>query len=54
MTFIGKNFLDNFEIRGHVNNLFDKGYDDPSPKNTVPTDYPQPKRSFYVELRYSF
>ncbi|GJQ58059.1 MAG: TonB-dependent receptor [Candidatus Scalindua sp. AMX11] len=54
MTFIGQHFLDNFEIRGHVNNLFDKGYDDPSPINTVPTDYPQPKRSFYVELRYSF
>ncbi len=54
MTFIGKNFLDNFEIRGSVFNLFDEGYDDPSPKNTVPTDYPQAERSFNVELRYSF
>lgn len=54
MTFIGKNFMDNFEIRGSVSNLFDKGYDDPSPQNTVPTDYPQPKRAFYVELRYNF
>ncbi|MDR4504673.1 MAG: TonB-dependent receptor [Candidatus Scalindua sp.] len=54
MTFIGTNFIDNFEIRGSVFNLFDKGYDDPSPKNTVPTDYPQAERSFNVELRYSF
>ncbi|MFQ5714405.1 MAG: TonB-dependent receptor plug domain-containing protein [Candidatus Scalinduaceae bacterium] len=54
LTLIGENFLDNFEIRGSVNNLFDKGYDDPAPKNTVPTDYPQPERSFVVELRYQF
>ncbi len=54
MTLIGKNFVDNFEIRGSVFNLFDKSYDDPSPKSTVPTDYPQQGRSFMVELRYEF
>ncbi len=54
MTFIGKNFMDNVEIRGSVLNLFDKGYDDPSPINTVPTDYPQSERAINVELRVSF
>ncbi|MDR4497359.1 MAG: TonB-dependent receptor [Candidatus Scalindua sp.] len=54
LTLVGKNFIDNFEVRTSIFNLFDKGYDDPSPKNTVPTDYPQPERSFIVELRYSF
>ncbi|ODS32328.1 MAG: TonB-dependent receptor [Candidatus Scalindua rubra] len=54
LNFIGKNFMDNFEIRGSVFNLFDKGYDDPAPQNTVPTDYPQQGRSFIVELRYQF
>ena len=54
LTLIGKNFMDNFEIRGSVFNLFGHGYDDPSPKETVPTDYPQPRRSFVVELRYEF
>lgn len=53
-TLIGRNFLDNFEIRGSVNNLFDKKYYDPSPQNTVPTDYPQQGRSFMIELRYEF
>ena len=50
LTLIGKNFIDNFEIKGSVFNLFDKGYKDPAPMNTVPTDYPQPGRSFIVEL----
>ncbi|MFQ5963760.1 MAG: TonB-dependent receptor plug domain-containing protein [Candidatus Scalinduaceae bacterium] len=54
LTIIGKNFMDNFEIRGSVHNLFDKGYEDPAPRNTVPTDFPQPGRSFMVELRYEF
>ncbi len=54
LTLIGKNFMDNFEIKGSVFNLFDKSYDDPAPKDTVPTDYPQPGRSFMVELRYEF
>ncbi len=54
LTLIGKNFIDNFEIRGSVFNLFDKNYDDPSPKSTVPTDYPQQGRSFMIEFRYSF
>ena len=54
LTFIGKNFMDNFEIRGSVFNLFDKSYEDPSQVDTVPTDYPQPRRSFIVELRYQF
>ena len=54
LTLIGRNFIDNFEIKGSVFNLFDKGYDDPAPMGTVPTDYPQPGRSFIVELRYSF
>jgi outer membrane receptor for ferrienterochelin and colicins len=53
-TLIGKNFMDNFEIRSSVFNLFDKGYEDPAPQNTVPTDYPQQGRSFMVELRYEF
>jgi iron complex outermembrane receptor protein len=54
LTLIGKNFVDNFEIRGSVFNLFDKSYDDPAPKNTVSTDYPQQGRSFIFELRYTF
>ncbi|MCR4289290.1 MAG: TonB-dependent receptor [Candidatus Scalindua sp.] len=54
MTLIGKNFIDNLEVRGSVFNLFDKSYDDPAPQNTVPTDYPQQGRSFVVELRFEF
>jgi iron complex outermembrane receptor protein len=54
LTLIGRNLIDNFEIRGSVFNLFDKDYKDPAPVNTVPTDYPQPERSFMVELRYQF
>ena len=54
LTLIGRNFMDNFEIKGSVFNLFDKSYDDPAPKDTVTTDYPQPGRSFVVELRYQF
>jgi iron complex outermembrane receptor protein len=54
LTLIGKNFIDNFEIRGSVSNLFDKSYDDPAPTDTVPTDYPQQGRSFMVELRFQF
>ncbi len=54
LTLIGKNFIDNFEVRGSIFNLFDKSYDDPAPKNTVPTDYPQQGRSIMVELRYKF
>jgi iron complex outermembrane receptor protein len=54
LTLIGKNFVDNFEIRGSVNNLFDKSYDDPAQKDTVPTDFPQPGISFNIELRYQF
>ncbi len=54
LTLIGKNFMDNFEIRGSVFNLFDKGYDDPSPTTGAPSDRPQPGRSFMVELRYEF
>ncbi len=54
LTLIGKNFMENFEIRGSVFNLLGKGYDDPSALGGVPTDYPQPRRSFMVELRYKF
>jgi outer membrane cobalamin receptor len=54
LTLIGKNFMNNLEIRGSVFNLFDKKYDDPSGIGEVPTDYPQPRRSFMVELRYEF
>ncbi len=54
LTLIGKNFVDNFEIRGSVNNLFDKSYDDPAQKDTVPTDFPQQGISFNIELRYQF
>ena len=53
-TLIGKSFIDNFEIRGSVFNLFDKSYDDPSPMDTVPTDYPQQGRSLRIEFRFSF
>jgi iron complex outermembrane receptor protein len=54
LTLIGKNFIDNFEIRGSVFNLFDKSYDDPAPVSTVPTDFPQQGISFRLELRFSF
>ncbi|GAX62209.1 TonB-dependent receptor [Candidatus Scalindua japonica] len=54
LTLIGKNIVNNVEVRGSVFNLFDKSYDDPAPKNTVPTDYPQQGRSFIIELRYEF
>ena len=54
LTLIGRNFMDNLEIKGSVFNLFDKSYEDPSPKNTIPTDHPQPGRSFNVELQYRF
>jgi len=54
LTLIGKNFLDDFEVRGSVFNLFDKSYYDPAPQDTVPTDYPQQGRSFIIELRYQF
>ena len=54
LTVIGRNFTNNLEIRSSIFNLFDKGYKDPAPKDTVPTDYPQPERSFVVELRYQF
>ena len=53
-TVIGKNFIDNLEIKGSIYNLFNKGYDDPSPMNTVPTDYPQQERSFRIELQYKY
>ena len=51
-TLIGKNFMDNFEIRGSVQNLFDKDYADPS--GLVPSNNPQPERSFRVELRFQY
>jgi iron complex outermembrane receptor protein len=54
LTLIGRNLIDNFEIRGSIFNLFDKDYKDPAPVDTVPTDYPQPERAFVVELRYKF
>ena len=54
LTLIGKNFIDNFEIRGSVFNLFDKSYDDPAPMDTVPTDYPQQGISFRIELQYKY
>ena len=54
LTLIGRKFIDNFEIRGSVFNLFDKSYEDPSQVDTVTTDYPQPGISFNVELRYQF
>jgi outer membrane receptor for ferrienterochelin and colicins len=53
-TLIGKNFINNFEVRGSVFNLFDKSFDDPSPMDTVPTDFPQPGRSFRIELQYKY
>jgi outer membrane receptor for ferrienterochelin and colicins len=54
LTLIGKNFMDNLEIKGSIFNLFDKSYKDSAPPDTVPTDYPQPGRSFIVELQYQF
>ncbi len=54
LSLIGKNFMDNLEIRGSIFNLFDKGYDDPSRIGGAPSDHPQPRRSFMVELRYEF
>ena len=51
---IGRNFVDNLEIKGSILNLFDISYDDPAPNETVPADYPQPGRTFIVELRYQF
>ena len=54
LTLIGKNFMDNLEIKGSVFNLFDKSYKDSAPQDTVPTDYPQAGRSFIVELRFQF
>jgi len=35
-------------------NLFDKSYNDLSPKSTIPIDYPQHGRSVIIELRYKF
>ncbi len=54
LTLIGRNFIDNLEIRGSVFNLFDKSYKDSAPVDTVTTDYPQPGISFIVELQYQF
>ncbi|MBT6052538.1 MAG: TonB-dependent receptor [Candidatus Scalindua sp.] len=54
LTLIGKNFINNFEVRGSVFNIFDKSYDDPAPMNTVPTDYPQQGRSFRIELQFKY
>ena len=54
LTLIGKNFIDNLEIKGSIFNLFDKSYKDSAPQNTVPSDYPQPGISFIVELQYKF
>jgi iron complex outermembrane receptor protein len=54
LTLIGRNLIDNFEIRGSVFNLFDKDYEDPAGVDTVPTDYPQQGRSLMVELRFQF
>jgi iron complex outermembrane receptor protein len=54
LTLIGKNFMNNLEIRGSVFNLFGQGYDDPSGTDGAPTDRPQPRREFMVELRYEF
>ncbi|KHE93254.1 MAG: TonB-dependent receptor [Candidatus Scalindua brodae] len=53
-TLIGKNFIDNLEIKGSVYNLFDKSYDDPAPMDTVSTDYPQQGRSFRIELQFKY
>ncbi|MBC8552939.1 MAG: TonB-dependent receptor [Candidatus Brocadiales bacterium] len=54
LTLIGKNFIDNLEIKGSVYNLFDKSYDDPAPMDTVPTDYPQQGRSFRIEIQFKY
>lgn len=52
LTLVGKNFIGNFKVKGSVFNFYDKSDDDPALNNTVPTDYPQPAKSFFTELRY--
>lgn len=48
-----KNFYDALEVRGSIHNLLDKSYVYPSP-NTLPNDYPQQGRDFFVTAYYRF
>jgi outer membrane receptor for ferrienterochelin and colicins len=51
-TLIAKDFIEGFEIRGSVYNLFDEDYTFPTPIDTLPVDFPMPGRNFMVEVRY--
>lgn len=64
LTVIGKNFINNFELRLSVHNLFDKKYEDPSPiykdeiagewKPTVRDDHPREGINGMIEAMYKF
>ncbi len=57
MGFTAKKFLPGFEgleIDASVHNLFDKEYWDPSPANSMPSDYPQPDFNFFIDMSYHF
>ena len=54
-------FHKGLEFSFSLKNMFDKDYRDPSPElteenrfSTVPDDFPNPGRSFFVELSYTF
>ncbi len=53
LSLIAKNFYNTLEIRASVHNLFDKEYVHPA-QPSLPNDYPQPGRDFFVEASYFF
>ncbi|MGR3219558.1 MAG: TonB-dependent receptor plug domain-containing protein [Candidatus Anammoxibacter sp.] len=53
-TLTAKNFFKGFKVKASLFNLLDKKYDDPTPKDTIPTDIPRPGRTFYIELGYEW
>ncbi|MBI5187575.1 MAG: TonB-dependent receptor [Nitrospirae bacterium] len=54
LTVIGKDFYKGLEIRGSAYNIFNENYTDPSPKGTVPGDFPRAGINFIVEAAYQF
>ncbi|MDH3973880.1 MAG: TonB-dependent receptor [Deltaproteobacteria bacterium] len=64
LAVIGKNFIENFELRLSVHNLLGKKYEDPAPiyyddiagewKPTIRDDYPREGMSALIEGRYKF
>jgi iron complex outermembrane receptor protein len=48
-----KNFYKTLEIRASIHNILDRGYVNPAP-STLPGDYPQEGRNFFVEASYKF